>query len=175
MGRVPPHGARPLDRSAPGPIVDDSISITLTRTQVKQIMREAQEERGVAAALSGLGCDKLAEAYESIETMPGLSRSLLVGLLVLRCFPPGGGSRGVKEVAEMIGTKPSNAHRYITTLVAAGLLERDPCTRRYHLPQEPSPLVSQAPGAAAGAGATATAGVGGMANGSRTRLPDRSP
>jgi DNA-binding IclR family transcriptional regulator len=66
--------------------------------------------------------------------VPGLSRSLLTGLLVLRCFPEDGSSLGVKEVADIVGTKSSNAFRYMATLVAAGLLERDPKTRRYHLP-----------------------------------------
>jgi IclR helix-turn-helix domain len=115
--------------------VDDSISITLNRAQVSHVLHQAEEATGIAAALSGrTDGDKLARAYDAIDEVPALSRSLLTGLLVLRCFPEDGSSLGVKEVADIVGTKSSNAFRYMATLVAAGLLERDPKTRRYHLP-----------------------------------------
>jgi hypothetical protein len=131
---VPPHGTRPL-LTHPEPNVDDSISITLNRSQVSHVLRQARGATGVAAALSGLTDNKkLGRAYDSIDDAPELSRSLLIGLLVLRCFPEDGSSVGIKEVADIVGTKSSNAYRYIATLVAAGLLERDPNTRRYHLP-----------------------------------------
>ncbi len=130
---MPPHGTRPANDSEPN--VDDSISITLNRAQVSHVLRQTQEATGIASALSGLADnEKLAQAYASIRDKPELSRSLLIGLLVLRCFPEDGSPRGIKEVADTIGTKPSNAFRYMATLVAAGLLERDPKTRRYHLP-----------------------------------------
>lgn len=138
-----PHGARPLTgRRGPSPArvddstanVDDSISITLSRAQIAQILRQAGRENGIAATLSGLAENrKLPQAYAAIRESPELSRSLLIGLLVLRCFPQDGASLGVKDVAEAIGTKPSNAFRYMATLLAAGLLERDPRTRRYRL------------------------------------------
>jgi hypothetical protein len=113
--------------------VDDAISIKLNRAQVSHVLHQAQGETGIAAALNGLADnDKLAQAYDSIA--PELSRSLLTGLLVLRCFPEDGSSRGVKQVADIVGTTPSNAFRYMATLVAAGLLDRDPETRRYRLP-----------------------------------------
>lgn len=132
-GRVPPHGTRPSNHSKPN--VDDSISITLNRAQVSHLLRQTQGTTGIAGALSGLpDNEKLAQAYDSIENSPRLSRSLLIGLIVLRCFPEDGSSVGIKEVADIIGTKSSNAYRYIATLVAAGLLERDSKTRRYHLP-----------------------------------------
>jgi IclR helix-turn-helix domain len=115
--------------------VDDAISIKLNRAQVSHVLHQARGETGIAAALNGLADnDKLAQAYDSIDDAPELSRSLLIGLLVLRCFPEDGSSLGVKEVADIVGTKSSNAFRYMATLVAAGLLERDPKTRRYRLP-----------------------------------------
>jgi DNA-binding MarR family transcriptional regulator len=115
--------------------VDDAISIKLNRAQVSHVLHQARGETGIAAVLNGLADnDKLAQAYDSIDDAPKLSRSLLTGLFVLRCFPEDGSSLGVKEVADIVGRKPSNTFRYMTTLVAAGLLERDPTTRRYHLP-----------------------------------------
>jgi DNA-binding MarR family transcriptional regulator len=62
-----------------------------------------------------------------------LSRSLLSGLLVLSCFPADGGYLGIAELARMLGMNTSTTHRYVTTLLAVGLLERDSATRRYRL------------------------------------------
>jgi IclR family pca regulon transcriptional regulator len=63
-----------------------------------------------------------------------LSRSLLSGLLVLSCFPSEGGYLGIAELARMLNMNTSTTHRYVTTLMSVGLLERDPGTRRYRLP-----------------------------------------
>jgi len=39
------------------------------------------------------------------------------------------------DVARQLGLSPSTTHRYITTLVAFGLLVQDPSTRKYRLPR----------------------------------------
>jgi hypothetical protein len=65
---------------------------------------------------------------------PRLSRSLLRGLSLLTCFGPEGGARGIVELAGDAGMSPSTAHRYASTLVELGLLERDPKSRKYRLP-----------------------------------------
>jgi DNA-binding MarR family transcriptional regulator len=62
-----------------------------------------------------------------------LSRSLLAGLLVLSCFPADGEYLGIAELARLLGMNTSTTHRYVTTLLAVGLLERDAATRRYRL------------------------------------------
>jgi DNA-binding IclR family transcriptional regulator len=62
-----------------------------------------------------------------------LSRSLLSGLLVFAAFPADGGSLGNAQVARMLGMNPSTAHRYVSTFLELGMLERDPGTRRYRL------------------------------------------
>jgi DNA-binding IclR family transcriptional regulator len=62
-----------------------------------------------------------------------LSRSLLSGLLVLSCFPSEGDYLGIAEIARMLDMNTSTTHRYVTTLLAVGLLERDPATRKYRL------------------------------------------
>ena len=65
---------------------------------------------------------------------PRLSRSLLRGLSLLTCFGHDGAARGIVELAHAAGMSPSTAHRYASTLVELGLLERDPKTRKYRLP-----------------------------------------
>ena len=118
--------------SANGP----SVHIELSGAQVDQIVRAAADAGSMSLLLTGLGDSR--EALEKAQRQVGdteanLSSSLLSGLLVLAAFPTDGGSLGNAEVARMMGMNPSTAHRYITTLVVAGLLERDPTTRRYRL------------------------------------------
>jgi DNA-binding MarR family transcriptional regulator len=90
----------------------------------------------MSVLLSGLD-----DVREALYTAPaqlgdhGLSRSLLRGLLVLTCFPPDGGYLANADIARTIGIDPSTVHRYISTLVAIGLLERDSSTRQYRLAQ----------------------------------------
>jgi DNA-binding MarR family transcriptional regulator len=112
----------------------DVISITLSRSQVNQVLLQARQEEGVAGALSGLTDHaRLAEAYRSIDKDgPLISRSLLTGLIVFSCFPEDGRTLGINELAGILGLGTSTTFRYVTTLVAAGLLERDPKTRRYY-------------------------------------------
>lgn len=101
-------------------------------------MRAASDAGSLSLLLSGLGDSKdaLEKAQQAVGiTEANLSSSLLSGLLVLAAFPSDGTSLGNAEVARMMGMNPSTAHRYITTLVVAGLLEKDPGTRRYRLAQ----------------------------------------
>jgi hypothetical protein len=66
-----------------------------------------------------------------------LSRSLLRGLSVLTCFGPDNEERGIIELADLLGMSPSTTHRYVTTLVELGLLERSTRSRKYRLPHVP--------------------------------------
>ena len=75
----------------------------------------------------------LGARYRALQDNRRLSRSLLAGLLVLSCFPPEGVDMGIKDISEQLDLNTSTVHRYVLTLVAAGLLERDPDTRRYRL------------------------------------------
>ncbi len=75
----------------------------------------------------------LSSRYRTLQENRRLSRSLLAGLLVLSCFPAEGLDMGIKDISEQIELNTSTVHRYVLTLVAAGLLERDPDTRRYRL------------------------------------------
>jgi len=111
------------------------ITIELTRPQIDRVVRDAGRESGIPGLLRGLAADgTLASRYEALADSPRLSRSLLLGLLVLATFPDDGDSLAVTDVAERLGMSPSTTHRYMTTLLAVGLLEQDARSRRYRLP-----------------------------------------
>lgn len=114
----------------------EMLSIELSRAQVDQVLRAASGRRSMSALFAGLlaSPDRLAATLSEFDDKR-LSRSLLAGLLVLAAFPDDGGHLGIGEVARLLGMNPSTAHRYITTLVEVGMLERDPGTRRYRLPR----------------------------------------
>jgi DNA-binding MarR family transcriptional regulator len=110
------------------------ISINLTRPQVDHVVRRSSEGTGVSTLLHGLADRELASNYEALSNSPRLSRSLLLGLLVLACFPTDGGALTVTDVAERLDLSPSTTHRYMTTLLSVGLLDQDPRSRRYRVP-----------------------------------------
>jgi hypothetical protein len=118
------------------------VAITLSRNQVDHIVRAALGEDAapsVSALVAGTGFHRaharqvLSSRYRALQDNRRLSRSLLAGLLVLSCFPPEGIDMGIKDISEELELNTSTVHRYVLTLVAAGLLERDPDTRRYKL------------------------------------------
>jgi hypothetical protein len=118
------------------------VSITLSRNQVDHVVRAALGEDAVpsiSGAVAGTGFHRanarqvLSSRYRTLQENRRLSRSLLAGLLVLSCFPPEGLDMGIKDISEQLELNTSTVHRYVLTLVAAGLLERDPDTRRYKL------------------------------------------
>jgi Mn-dependent DtxR family transcriptional regulator len=88
----------------------------------------------MSALLSGV-----AGVRGALETRPAqlensrLSRSLLAGLLMLVAFPADGSYLRCSQIARMLEMNPSTVHRYVSTLFAVGLLEREPRTRRYRL------------------------------------------
>jgi DNA-binding IclR family transcriptional regulator len=62
-----------------------------------------------------------------------LSSSLLTGLFLLASFPTDRSYTGIAELSRCCGISHSTVHRYIATLAAVGLLERDTRTRKYRL------------------------------------------
>jgi hypothetical protein len=118
------------------------VSVTLSRNQVDHVVRAALGEGAapsVSALVAGAGLHHssarvaLSARYRMLQDNRRLSRSLLAGLLVLSCFPPEGVDLGIKDISEQLDLNTSTVHRYVVTLGAAGLLERDPETRRYRL------------------------------------------
>jgi len=122
------------------PAGGETVSIELSKAQVDQVVRSAGQGGTMSVLLSALKDPNWTLALDSDEWIyPAqledrrLSRSLLSGLLVLSCFPADGGYLGIAELARMLGMNTSTTHRYVTTLLAVGLLERDATTRRYRL------------------------------------------
>ncbi len=113
---------------------EEKVLIELSRAQVDRIVRGAAEGGNMSVLLSGLKDirEVLAREPRQLEDSR-LSRSLLAGLLMLASFPSDGGYLGNAEIARLLDMNPSTTHRYVSTLVAVGLLERDPATRRYRL------------------------------------------
>jgi predicted transcriptional regulator len=109
-----------------------TIHISLSHAQVDQVVREASRGPSVCVSLLGkpdeeqITLDQIAEVDNA-----RMSRSLLIGLIVLAVFPADGIYVRVVDVARRVGLNMSTAHRYISTLQAVGLVERDPDSRQY--------------------------------------------
>lgn len=101
-----------------------TVAIPLSLARASRALREEEDAR--AQARGDTSCDR-----------DRLSRSLIRGLVLLAAFEPGGRERGIVELAGELGFSPSTAHRYARTLVAVGLLEHSPVTRRYRLAPAP--------------------------------------
>jgi hypothetical protein len=129
-GRLSPRPASAGRRKRGG----GPVRIELSATQIDQVVRSAADGGSITVLLAGLG-----DVRSVLETAPKLlensrlSRSLLAGLLMLASFPADGSYLRVAEAAKMLGMSPSTTHRYLATLLAVGLVEQDPRTRRYRL------------------------------------------
>jgi hypothetical protein len=114
------------------------ITIELSKSQVDRVVRGAGAGGTMSILLTALRAPDWtmsigSEDYPEQMDDRRLSRSLLAGLLVLSCFPADGSYLGIAELARMLDMNTSTTHRYVTTLLAVGLIERDPATRRYRI------------------------------------------
>jgi IclR helix-turn-helix domain len=122
------------------------VSLGLTASQVAQVLAGADADAESGALLAALA--RPAELTSSpLVNDRKVSRSLLFGLVVLICFPANGSERGVKEVAQELDLPTSTTHRYIHTLHAVGLLERDSRTRRYRRAKRSATVPPEGPDA----------------------------
>jgi IclR helix-turn-helix domain len=118
---------------------EEPVMLTLSSAQIEQVIRSTttDEQVGLGGMLTS---DQLSGArerrYRALLDDRRLSRSLLAGLLVLTCFPPGGGEMGIADLARRLDMRTSTIHRYVSTLLAAGLLERDPISRQYRIARQ---------------------------------------
>jgi predicted transcriptional regulator len=114
---------------------ENRITIELSKAQIDRVIREATEDDGLLGLLGLLGGRRELDAQSSPEQLDDqrLSRSLLLGLMILTSFRTNEVDRSVTDVARQLDLSVSTAHRYISTLVHVGLLARDPRSRRYRL------------------------------------------
>jgi hypothetical protein len=132
------EGGGAMEREAGGQ--QQNVSVTLSSNQVDHIVRAALGDGAapsVSAMVAGrdyggsLARQAMSARYRTLQDNRRLSRSLLAGLLVLSCFASEDRDLGIKDISDELELNTSTVHRYVVTLVAAGLLERDPETRRY--------------------------------------------
>lgn len=110
--------------------VGGGVTLTLTGAQRDYVVRAAAGAGSLDAVLSGFA--PLERAFAGRPGMfedPRMSRSLLLGLLLLAAL--GGDSLSVSGLAKRVGLSASTTHRYLATLVVAGLVEQDARSRRY--------------------------------------------
>jgi hypothetical protein len=114
----------------------DAAVIELIPSQVERVVRAAADGGSISVLLSGLERVRGTLATRPAQLQdPRLSRSLLAGLLLVASLPGDGSYLGNAQLARLLGMNVSTVHRYLQTLVAVGLVERDPGTRRYRLAQ----------------------------------------
>jgi hypothetical protein len=109
---------------------ENGITIELTRAQINRVIREATDNNGLlglVTAMESLEIESFPEWWDDRR----LSLSLLRGLIVLASFSADGAGRKVADVAYELDMGPSTTHRYVSTLLEVGLLERDPVSREY--------------------------------------------
>lgn len=69
---------------------------------------------------------------EELEGKHGV-QSMEIGIGLLRAMANGHRSMMLKDIAAAAGMPPSKAHRYLVSLIRAGLVEQDPASSRYDL------------------------------------------
>jgi hypothetical protein len=115
-------------------VVAEPVGIELTPAQIDRVVRQASGAGTMLVLLSGLqGARGTIQDNQRLLEDPRMSRSLLLGLVVLSGLPADGSEIGVVDLALQIGLGASTTYRYVATLLSVGLLERDPSTRRYRL------------------------------------------
>lgn len=116
----------------PGAPRGEGLFIELSAAQVDAVVRAASHGSRMLLLLSGWGDVQAARAAVRERLHDDrLCSSLLSGLLILVSFPADGSYLANAKLARSLGMNVSTAHRYVSTLVAVGLLERDAETRRY--------------------------------------------
>jgi hypothetical protein len=134
---VQPRGAAPRAKGAQRSRTSTSVTIELTQSQIRSVFVDGGASGTGDDLVSRLGGDvaTLRDLIESAgsERSPKLSHSLLYGLYVLASLPDDGGPIGIHELAKRVDGSPSTVHRYLQSLLLAGLAQRDESTRAYSL------------------------------------------
>jgi DNA-binding MarR family transcriptional regulator len=117
------------------PMSTSGLSITLTKAQAAQLLRDASAQQRTADVVAGLDVPaQLLTSARRVMDDDRYSRSLARAMMVFASFPSDGQPRSVTDLAEQLTMSLSAVHRYLATFAEMGLLERDPATRRYSRP-----------------------------------------
>lgn len=101
------------------------------RDVLRQVLGEDEAQDWILASLSDPERLRAEAAAKSLSD-ERLSRSLIRGFSIVTALAPPGTERGIIEIAGSLGISPSTTHRYVTTLVELGLVERG-SSRKYRL------------------------------------------
>jgi IclR family pca regulon transcriptional regulator len=116
---------------------DDAACVQVARLKDRAKKGLMSDHPGVSALLAPERLGSMgrifAEAAESMDVVdPRLSQSLARGLAILECYDADNRLLGIAELAERLNASRSTTHRYVTTLVVLGYLERGR-ERKYQL------------------------------------------
>jgi Fic family protein len=112
------------------------VTIQLSPAQVDRVVRAARNAGNLTALFSEIPQVRgaLERAFSRLDDRR-LSRSLLSGLLMLAALPSDGSYIRNTELAQALDMSASTSHRYLSTLLEVGLVERHSRTRHYRLAQ----------------------------------------
>jgi len=143
--RDKPHGKQPAHASPPAHTAgakarpaEPLVLIALNQMQVNHVVKAAAGVENISHRLANVDKSFFLDRKRPQLKDRTLSMSLLTGLLIYDAFPTNGNTLGVNELAAAIKASPSTTHRYLTTLVAVGLLQQNADTRRYQLAHTPA-------------------------------------
>jgi hypothetical protein len=130
-----PREAAPRAKGTTRRSKTSSITIELTQSQIRSVFVEGDASGSGEDLVGRLAGDvatlrALVDSTES-ERQPKLSQSLIRGLYLLAILAEDGEPMGVLELSRCLGCSPSTVHRYLQTLLLAGLARRDETTREY--------------------------------------------
>ncbi|HSZ12441.1 MAG TPA: helix-turn-helix domain-containing protein [Solirubrobacteraceae bacterium] len=111
----------------------ESVLVALSPEQVDAVIRCASDGGNLALLLSGADMRGAADKADALLQEGGLSRALLYGLMLLAALPSDGSYASITSLSRTLGMTMSTAHRYLSTLVAVGLVDREPASREYRL------------------------------------------
>jgi hypothetical protein len=112
----------------------DAVSIELSQPQLARILRDVPGSGAFSLALVGPADLRAARARaQPLLEDSRLSRSLTLGVLLLAAFPSDGSYISNSTLAHTLDLTASTTHRYVSTLLALGLIEQDAATRKYRL------------------------------------------
>jgi hypothetical protein len=129
------------NRSARGSFIE------LTRDQIDAIVTQAADKVTSSQDGGSVGVpptdERMIVLFESVLRDRKLNSSVILGFIILACFPMDGSERAVADIARQLKASPTTVHRFVKTWRLAGVLHQNPVTRCYGLCDWRRTLISQ--------------------------------